>query len=293
MASDEQQSRRGTRRRRRFLSVLAYASCSLHLVAVACIILLAVAGTAYTSWGSQGPASFAHAGEETLLYREFALVQFTSNISGSTPTLYWFLDAFGWEYFYGSDASAGQAYSGAGHTLHFPDSMNEFLSAYNATVGFTMWENCTFDTNVTQDGRSQMTCDFNYDNKTIAGFGAAPSLSVPTAPAFAFYMLVLGLVAVRLLIELIRFFRASGPSRIDEGTLLAVHALVPGAHLIAAACVTSAAARTASYLRDTPELTGLAWGVSLGSRFLELVWLGFLATVLGSIARVSLWWLKR
>ncbi|KAI5456168.1 hypothetical protein BGZ63DRAFT_409261 [Mariannaea sp. PMI_226] len=301
MATDEQRPLCGERRRRRILSLLAYLSCSLHLAALVCIILLATAGTTYTAYNSQGPASFAHAGEETLLYREFALLQFTTNISGSTPTLYWFLDAFGWEYFYGSQDSAGLAYLATGQTLYFPDTMSTFLNAFNSTVGFDIWENCTYH-NVTQHDSSRYTCVPDYDNRTIAGFGAAPSLSVTTAPAFAFYVLVMVLTILVLPIDLARRARDERRASVVgrhtllatlERYLLAVYAVVPGAHLIAAACVTGAAVRVANYLRNTPELAGLAWGVSLGSGFLELVWLGFLATLLGSIVRALRWCLKQ
>ncbi|KAI5462357.1 hypothetical protein BGZ63DRAFT_423619 [Mariannaea sp. PMI_226] len=299
MASDEQRVLRDARWRRRFLSVLAFSSSSLHLAAFVCIILLMSAGTSYTAWGSQGPATLRHAGEQTLIYREFALLQFTTNISGTDPTLYWFLDAFGWEFFAGSLDSAGLVSHAVGQTLHFPASMNNFLDVYNSTVGHWWWSNCT-----KKDPDSPFLCDSFYNNRTIETFGDAPSLTVSAAPAFAFYMIAMALTVLMLLAEFIAR-RTRGTDQdtpmdrrhailtVLERSRLAVYAVVCSAHLIAASCVTGAAVRAAKYLRDTPQLYELTWGISLGSRFLMIVWVGFLATVLGSTARVSRWWLKR
>jgi len=231
--------------------------------------------------------------------------QFSINIAVTSPTLYWFLDAFGWEYFSDSQVdSAGWTYLATGQTLRFPDAMNSFLHAFNFTVGDNIWRNCTFFP-PTQPESPVHFCVPDYDITTITAFTASPSLSIPTAPAFAFYILVVVLTVFLLPVELICTIRpgdiraggAAGrytlPRPMLGHSLLRAYVIIPIAHLIAAACVTGAARYVLNYLRDTPELAGLVWDVSLGSAFLQLVWLGFLATALGTITSGLRWWLKQ
>ncbi len=182
--------------------------------------------------------------------------------------------------------------------------MDNFVRAINYTVGADLWENCTYH-NGTQSQLPGYTCVTDYDNKTVAGFTAAPGLSVPTAPAFAFYAMTLVLTVLLLPGELIHSKQTSNrqsastqsrrtlPGSFFHYSLLAIHATVPGAHIIAAACTTAAAMRVRNYLQSTPEIAGLVWGASLGSALLQVIWLGFLATALGSICDGLRWWLKR
>ncbi|KAL6886020.1 hypothetical protein GGI43DRAFT_418528 [Trichoderma evansii] len=295
MVTEEQQRIREAIQRRRVLYLLSYTSCCFNLVVLICIILLATAGTAYTAWGCQGPALWEF-GSEALIYREFALVQFSTNISSSSPTLYWFLDAFGWQLMTDGQAhSAAWTYRGVGKTLRFPSVMNSFFRGFNSTVNTDFWESCTFS------AHAEPTCVLKYDNKSIAGFDAAPRYDAPTAPAFTFYVLTAALTSFILTVNLIFPYTPAYTNRrrhtlwllTSEPSLLAIYTIIPGIHLVAAACVTAVATQVLNYLHNIPELADLVWNLSIGSGFMRLVWLGFTATVLGSLTSCSRLWLNR
>ncbi len=171
--------------------------------------------------------------------------------------------------------------------------MNSFINIFNLTVGVdTIYNNCTYHVH------EEPTCVFSYDNKTIAGFAEAPSLAASTAPVFVFYILAMIFTALLVPLKLTRSLRGRSDTRRGprsdrrEYILLALYAIAPVTHLIAAACATGAAARVINYLRDTPEIATVVWNVSMGTSFLRLVWLGFIATLLGSLTSCLRWWLR-
>lgn len=223
-------------------------------------------------------------------------------MSEATPTVYWFLNSCGWAFFYEPEIdSADLMYRGAGQTFSFPEIIHELFLSLNYTMGNEVWNNCTYYNHTLPSGLDYI-CEWDYNNATVKAFDSAPPLSLPTAPAFIFYVIAIALTFVLAPVEMMRCTCGPGSASHADGhpisqkwdeRLLWTYAVVVGAHLLGAATVTGLAVRARNYLGSTPELAGVVWGVALGDNFLKIIWFGFLATALACLMRFARWSLKR